>query len=450
MLARGSLWTVGAACVALAGLSLLAPWSPTYDPWAWLVWGREVSGLELDTTAGPAWKPLPVLTTTVLAPLGDAAPALWLLLARAGGLLALVLAFRLAARLAGGAGRWFAGAVAALGLLATTGFLRGVAGGSSEGILIALLLLALDRHLDGRRGQAFGLGVAASLLRPEVWPFLAVYAVWLWRRDPGSRMPVAAGLTFVPVLWLAPELWGSGDLLRSSERALVPNPGQPALADHPAARGRQGVRHDDSAAGSAPGSGHDRARGRPARADPPCARRRLRSLGRPRRRDGPGRVLRGGPLPPGRRSGRRRARWHRRRTRVRGGRCPRTARRRAGRRTAARRRPSRPRSRQHAGSGASWPTRPSSAPTSPLRSSAPAAPTACVLAARSTRGATASRSSPGTCAPTSRSSTSPRGLRASSSAPSCGPTSRTARRCRPATSSWPDAGTWEVYAACDA
>ena len=193
-----------------------------------------MSGLELDTTAGPAWKPLPVLTTTVLAPLGDAAPALWLLLARAGGLLALVLAFRLAARLAGGAGRWFAGAVAALGLLATTGFLRGVAGGSSEGILIALLLLALDRHLDGRRGQAFGLGVAASLLRPEVWPFLAVYAVWLWRRDPGSRMPVAAGLTFVPVLWLAPELWGSGDLLRSSERALVPNPGQPALADHPA------------------------------------------------------------------------------------------------------------------------------------------------------------------------------------------------------------------------
>ena len=230
----GSLWTLGAACLAAAGLSLLAPWAPTYDPWAWLVWGREVAGLDLDTTAGPAWKPLPVLATAALAPLGDAAPALWLLLARAGGLLAVVLAFRLAARLAGGRGGWFAGGVAALGLLGTVGFLRGVAGGSSEGLLIAFALLAVVRHLDGRRGQALALAAAASLLRPEAWPLLAAYALWLWRREPGLRLPALAGLALVPALWLAPELWGSGDLLRSSERARVPNPGQPALADRPA------------------------------------------------------------------------------------------------------------------------------------------------------------------------------------------------------------------------
>jgi hypothetical protein len=232
MAATRSLWIVG--CVAAAGLSLLAPWTPTYDPWAWLIWGREVGGLELDTTAGPAWKPLPVLATTVLAPLGGAAPALWLVIARAGGLLAVVLAFSLAARLAGGRGRWFAGAVAGLGLLATVGFLRGVAGGSSEGLLVALLLLAVDRHLAGRRVQAFGLLVAASLLRPEAWPFLLAYAAWAWRRDPGSRPVTAVGLALVPVLWFVPELWGSGDLLRSSERAQVPNPGQPALAERPA------------------------------------------------------------------------------------------------------------------------------------------------------------------------------------------------------------------------
>jgi hypothetical protein len=35
------------------------------------------------------------------------------------------------------------------------------------------------------------------------------------------------------VAWLAPELIGSGELLRSGARARVPNPGQPALADIP-------------------------------------------------------------------------------------------------------------------------------------------------------------------------------------------------------------------------
>jgi hypothetical protein len=234
MALRGASLGIGAVCMGVAGLSLVAPWAPTYDPWAWLVWGREVAGLDLDTTAGPAWKPLPVLVTTLLAPLGGAAPWLWLLLARAGGLLAVMLAFRLAARLADGRGRWFAGCAAVLGLLATTGFLRGVAGGSSEGLLVALLLLAFERQLDGRRGQAFALGTAAALLRPEVWLFLAVYAVWRWRREPEARMFVAALLALVPVLWLLPELWGSGDLLRSSERAQVPNPGAPTLADFPA------------------------------------------------------------------------------------------------------------------------------------------------------------------------------------------------------------------------
>ena len=234
MTLRRSPWGIGALCLGVAGLSLLAPWAPTYDPWAWLVWGREVAGLELDTSAGPAWKPLPVLVTTLLAPVGGAAPWLWLLLARAGGLLALVLAFRLAARIAGASGGWFAGSVAVLGLLSTTGFLRGVAGGSSEGVLIALLLLAFERHLDGHRGQALGLAFAAALLRPEVWPFLGVYAVWLWRREPQARRLVAALLPLVPLLWFLPELWGSGDLLRSSERAQIPNPGAPTLADYPA------------------------------------------------------------------------------------------------------------------------------------------------------------------------------------------------------------------------
>src|SRR5919202_4715070 len=97
-------------CLAVAVLSLLITRQPTYDPWAWLIWGRQIAHLDLVTTAGPSWKPLPVLFTTPFALFGDdAAPLLWLLVARAGGLLAFVMAFRLGARLAG---PW-AGAIAA-------------------------------------------------------------------------------------------------------------------------------------------------------------------------------------------------------------------------------------------------------------------------------------------------------------------------------------------------
>jgi hypothetical protein len=95
-----------AACVALAALSLLLPSEPSYDPFTWLVWGREIAHGELDTTGGSSWKPLPAVFTTLFAPLSkvdDAIPvALWMLVARTGALLALALAFRLAARLAGG------------------------------------------------------------------------------------------------------------------------------------------------------------------------------------------------------------------------------------------------------------------------------------------------------------------------------------------------------------
>jgi hypothetical protein len=58
-------------CLALAGLSLLAPGAPTYDPWSWIIWGREVVHLDLSTAGGPSWKPLPVLFTAPFSLLGD-------------------------------------------------------------------------------------------------------------------------------------------------------------------------------------------------------------------------------------------------------------------------------------------------------------------------------------------------------------------------------------------
>ena len=73
---RTGLWWPLAACLALAALTLLEPSAPTYDPWAWIIWGREVTRLGLDTAGGPSWKPLSVVFTTVFALFGSAAPAL--------------------------------------------------------------------------------------------------------------------------------------------------------------------------------------------------------------------------------------------------------------------------------------------------------------------------------------------------------------------------------------
>ncbi len=223
------------ACLFLAVLSLLLPSTPTYDPWAWIIWGREIADGHLNTREGPSWKPLPVLFTTLFAPAGDAAPALWLVVARAGALLALVMAYRVASRLAGhGAAGAGAGAIAVVALGLSTDWLRNAALGNSEGLLVATSLWAVERHLDGHRGHAFGLAFAAGLLRPEVWPFLGLYALYLIVREPRRRPVVAALMLLIPVLWLVPELFGSGDLFRASDRALEPNADSPAFAASPA------------------------------------------------------------------------------------------------------------------------------------------------------------------------------------------------------------------------
>ena len=223
-------------CFALAALSLIVIAQPTYDPWAWLIWGRDIVHFDLVTQSGPSWKPLPVMFTTPFALFGDdAAPSLWLVVARAGGLLALAMAFRLAARLSGTA----AGIIAAVSLACAELFASFAVRGNSEGLLVGLALWAVERHLDRRYRDAFLLGVACALLRPETWPFVALYGLWLvaGHRD-GPRTARTAALVggagvLVAVLWFVPEYIGSGNLFRAASRALEPVPDSPAQAEHP-------------------------------------------------------------------------------------------------------------------------------------------------------------------------------------------------------------------------
>lgn len=215
-----------AVALVLAAISLALPYFPVYDPWAWLIWGRELAHGGLETAAGPSWKPLPVLVDAPLSLLGGAAPDAWLLIARAGWICAPLLAALLAARLAGeetGRWRWAAAALAAGSVALTadsfTPPLRQFTGGLSEPLLVALVLGAVWAALDERRELALGLGTAAALLRPEVWPFLALYGLSVRGHHPRLRIATIAVAILIPLAWFVPDIIGAGNPLEGGETA---------------------------------------------------------------------------------------------------------------------------------------------------------------------------------------------------------------------------------------
>jgi hypothetical protein len=205
-------------CVALAVASLALPSAPSYDPWAWVVFGRELvgPGPGFSTIASTGWKPLAVLFTAPLALAGSAAPSLWLVVVRSAGLAALMLAFRLGAR----AGGPVAGAIAALALLASSDWLRYLSAGNVEPLVVALVLGAIELHLRARHGGAFLLGALAGLARPEVCVLVGAYAAYLLFSER-CWWPLVLGIPGMFALWIVPDWLGSGDLLHTFHLARI-------------------------------------------------------------------------------------------------------------------------------------------------------------------------------------------------------------------------------------
>ena len=229
--------------LAFGTLSLALRFTPGYDPWTWALWGREIAHLDLSTVAGPAWKPLPVVLLALASPLGLGAPAVWLVVARAGWVLAVLTVWRLTYRtvrcMAGPFTAVTAAGIAGIGLVLSvgfTGFLLPLA--MSEPLLTAAVLLAVDYHARGRHGAGFVSLTVAALLRPEVWPILLASGVVVVRMTPRHRLRRSLLVSGVGVavlaLWYVPDWLGSGDLMRSVERAAIPTQGGPLLTQNPA------------------------------------------------------------------------------------------------------------------------------------------------------------------------------------------------------------------------
>jgi hypothetical protein len=210
-------WAVSLALAVVSGL--VWPTIPSYDPFSWVVWGREVSDPHISffVGGGPSWKPLPFLFTTVYGLFGGTAPALWVITSRMGGIAGLIGAARLAsllcerARLPRWAG-WVAGVIAAVAVVLTIDWSYYFFRGASEPLLIACALWAVDRGLARRHGQAFFLLCCEGLMRPEAWPFLLAYGAWLFWREPfsGARLWVVLGLAAQPIGWFVPPWISTG------------------------------------------------------------------------------------------------------------------------------------------------------------------------------------------------------------------------------------------------
>ena len=238
--------------LAIGALSLLIPSTPSYDPWAWIIWGREIVHIDLQTTGGPSWKPLPMIFTVPFALFGNAEPNLWLVIARAGAVAAVVMVFRLPFRLTRQIGSTSPGLAADPGRLTkiAPALLAGTIAAVGSGALgrlhlrqrARLLRGTGDRADAGRRSSATSTAGRARHSRSASSSRSTVLrsgcsgaptACGCSGRTPVRASSWSALFLLIPVLWFLPEYWGSGHFLRGVSRAQHPRSNSLAFAKCP-------------------------------------------------------------------------------------------------------------------------------------------------------------------------------------------------------------------------
>ena len=195
--------------LALATIVVLyARTRPGYDPWGWLVWGHLTIHGALDTNGAPSWKPMPFLVDVPLALFGHYSVWLWMIFSVAVSLSGVVFAWRIAFRLVERMttpdrryAAYVAGLFAAGSLLAITEYSHYILSSQSDTMIVSMCLGAIDMQMTGRYKWAFFMWWWSALGRPEVFPFLGLFAIWTWRERPELRRLLYAGCALVPILW---------------------------------------------------------------------------------------------------------------------------------------------------------------------------------------------------------------------------------------------------------
>ena len=219
-------------CIGAAIGYLVYPAYPNYDSAYSLIWGRELLDGALpsfDAYRTPTEHPLAVAFGAVLAPLGDAAPRVWL----AVTVFAFCLLVAGVYRLGRAAFTPWVGAVAALLVLSRLDYAFLAARGYIDIPYLAMVAwaAALETEKPRRGAAVWVLLTLAGLLRPEAWILLGAY--WLWctlpdRRGttdgrsatisrPSTRSGGGVALRTALIAAIAPAVWALTDLLATGD-----------------------------------------------------------------------------------------------------------------------------------------------------------------------------------------------------------------------------------------
>jgi hypothetical protein len=236
-------WVFVSAAVigAAVAIVLQTGMTPSFDAYGWLTWGHQLLYGNLNLNAAPSWKPLMIIFTLPLALLGGAAPRLLAIVTTTGTLATAPFAARIVYRLVLGdrgsvtrtrrltIAAWIGALFAAVGMLGLQGHDVPVNLGppqslwqltfiaDSDPLCAAIVLAAVDAHLSRRPKLAYVLLFFAGLNRPEAWPFLLLYGVYLIRRVPGSRLLVVGGWVLTGVAWYLPTAVAAKSIFQASK-----------------------------------------------------------------------------------------------------------------------------------------------------------------------------------------------------------------------------------------
>jgi hypothetical protein len=194
----------------------------------WMVWGRQIVHWNLNTDGQPAWKPLPLIITLPSVVTGHRMQLwLWTLTACGAGVAAPLMAGRLAYRLSpredsriGQLAPLLAAVIATVTVASMPDYFKLELQCNSDPLVVLLFLAAFDRLLSRRHGWALVLFWLAALGRPEVWPFLGLYSIFLWIRVPALRICAIAALVLVPAAWFIAPALTSNSWLSPGQQAL--------------------------------------------------------------------------------------------------------------------------------------------------------------------------------------------------------------------------------------